>query len=299
MNGKIRGKPVPKFISRHQSPNPGNLPINSNVLYTSLQIATKMDRVHLNLLHSKYGTPRASDPPKSSGTVIPPSPFDPASTPTTLPPMPSVMKDLNNSPPSPLTIAIAIGLLGLLAGYFVGQGRSIGLFGGSGSASGGTSKKKRKGKKSWPNSYDVKIHEDSSSEDVAGVGTGETESESEEEEEEDLEDSENAQEVKAFEGSREEVKLVLCLRTDLGMTKGTSTSSPPPSARNPTKAHTNLLPRQNGSTSLPRHARMLQIPLVHPLRRITTKTVGERRAGESCVAGQERGRAANAAGAGG
>lgn len=127
------------------------------------------------------------------------------------------MKDLNNSPPSPITIAIAIGLLGLLAGYFVGQGRSIGLFGGSGTTS--ASKKKGKGKKSWPNSYDVKIHEDSSSEDVAGVGTGETESE----EEEDLEDSENNQEVKTFEGSREEVKLVLCLRTDLGMTKGMST----------------------------------------------------------------------------
>ena len=132
------------------------------------------------------------------------------------------MKDLSNaSAPSPITIAVAIGLLGLLAGYFVGQGRSIGLFGGS---SGGSSSARRrkdkgrgKGKKSWPNSYDVKIHEDSSSEDVAGVGTGETESE-----EEDLEDSENSQEVKAFEGNREEVKLVLCLRTDLGMTKGMS-----------------------------------------------------------------------------
>ena len=133
------------------------------------------------------------------------------------------MKDLNNaSAPSPITIAVAIGLLGLLAGYFVGQGRSIGLFGGSSrGASSGTRRKhnsKGKTKKSWPNSYDVKIHEDSSSEDVAGVGTGETESE--EEEDEDLEDSENSQEVKACEGSREEVKLVLCLRTDLGMTKG-------------------------------------------------------------------------------
>lgn len=92
------------------------------------------------------------------------------------------------------------------------------MFGGSGTSS-ASAKKKGKGKKSWPNSYDVKIHEDSSSEDVAGVGTGETESEAEEE---DLEDSENAQEVKAFEESREEVKLVLCLRTDLGMTKGVS-----------------------------------------------------------------------------
>jgi hypothetical protein len=179
-----------------------------------------MDRVHLSLLHAKYGTPRASDPPKSSTTpiVVPPSLFEPAATPRILPAMPSVMKDLNNSPPSPIAVAIAIGLLGLLAGYFLGQGRSIGLFGGSGTSS-ASAKKKSKGKRSWPNSYDVKIHEDSSSEDVAGVGTGETESE---EEDEDLEDSDNLQEVTAFEGSREEIKLVLCLRTDLGMTKGVS-----------------------------------------------------------------------------
>ena len=129
------------------------------------------------------------------------------------------MKDLNTSPPSTLTIAIAIGMLGLLGGYFLGQGNSIGLFGPSRNPktrSGG----RKKGKKSWPNSYDVKIHEDSSSEDVAGVGTGETESE-----DEDLDDDENQQELKGFEGSREEVKLVLCVRTDLGMTKGTI--SPP------------------------------------------------------------------------
>lgn len=104
-------------------------------------------------------------------------------------------------------------MLGLLGGYFIGQGSSIGLFG----AGGNPSTKRKKGKKSWPNSYDVKIHEDSSSEDVAGVGTGETD---EEGENEDLDDEENVQEVKSFEGSREEVKLVLCVRTDLGMTKG-------------------------------------------------------------------------------
>lgn len=135
------------------------------------------------------------------------------------------MKDLSTAPPSALSIAIAIGALGLLAGYFLGQGSSIGLFGSSGNPTAKSGAKRRKGKKSWPNSYDVKIHEDSSSEDVAGVGTGETESEDDsmnakEKENEDLEDSDNQQEVKAFAGSREEVKLVLCIRTDLGMTKG-------------------------------------------------------------------------------
>jgi hypothetical protein len=228
--------PLQIYSYRRQSKKSGgNFRATFKHLTLDPEAFTIMDRKYLSSLHAQYGTPRASDPSKSSSTsinipiVVPPSPFDPAATatPTTIATMPSVMKDLNNaSAPSPITIAVAIGLLGLLAGYFVGQGRSIGLFGGSsGSSSGGRRRKdkgKGKAKKSWPNSYDVKIHEDSSSEDVAGVGTGETESE--EEEEEDLEDSENSQEVKAFEGSREEVKLVLCLRTDLGMTKGTSVS---------------------------------------------------------------------------
>jgi hypothetical protein len=172
-----------------------------------------MDRRFLSSIHAQYGTPRASDPSPTTSSVVSPSPFDPTTQSTGLPYIPSVMKDLNTSPPSTLNIAIAIGLLGLLGGYFIGQGSSIGLFG----ASGTTRAKRKKGKKSWPNSYDVKIHEDSSSEDVAGVGTGETDEESEDE---DLDDEENKQEVKSFEGSKEEVKLVLCVRTDLGMTKG-------------------------------------------------------------------------------
>lgn len=95
-------------------------------------------------------------------------------------------------------VAVASGLLGLLVGYFMGQGSSIGLFNGSNDANGV--------KKSWPNSYDVKVHADSSDE------------ADDEEDEADAED--DGKELRNFEDSNEEVKLVMAVRTDLGMTKG-------------------------------------------------------------------------------
>ncbi len=49
-------------------------------------------------------------------------------------------------------------------------------------------------------------------------------------EDEDSEDEEEDQgELKSFEGNREECKLVLVVRTDLGMTKGMTTSTKPQS----------------------------------------------------------------------
>jgi len=103
--------------------------------------------------------------------------------------------------PSLAAIAIAVGLIGLTAGYFLGQGSSIGLFGSSGNPNGT--------KKSWPNSYDVTVHADSSDEEAGG------------ESEDDEADSDgDGNELKGFEDSTDEVKLVLVVRTDLGMTKG-------------------------------------------------------------------------------
>jgi peptidyl-tRNA hydrolase, PTH2 family len=104
--------------------------------------------------------------------------------------------------PSVAAAAISSLILGLLAGYFLGQGSSIGVFGGSHSSATGP-------KKSWPNSYDVKVHADSSDE-----------ADDEDEQDEDDEDEGDGTELKDFKDSREEVKLVLCVRTDLGMTKG-------------------------------------------------------------------------------
>lgn len=106
----------------------------------------------------------------------------------------------DKAPPSVTSIALASGLLGLLAGYVLGQGSSIGLFNKSGQP--------RTVQKSWPNSYDVKIHADSSDDDA--------------DDEAELEDEGDGKELKSFDESTDEVKLILVVRTDLGMTKGES-----------------------------------------------------------------------------
>lgn len=100
--------------------------------------------------------------------------------------------------PSAAAVAIASGIFGLVIGYFIGSGSSIGLFDSSGNPN--------EAKKSWPNSYDVKVHADSSDEEADDEGD---------------EDEEGAgKELNSFADSTEEVKLVLAVRTDLGMTKG-------------------------------------------------------------------------------
>lgn len=98
-------------------------------------------------------------------------------------------------------VAIAMGLVGFTLGYFLSQGSSIGLF--------DSSRNPDDAKKSWPNSYDVKVHADSSDEGAEG------------ESEDDEDDNEGGgNELKGFEDNTDEVKLVLVVRTDLGMTKG-------------------------------------------------------------------------------
>ncbi|PGH01845.1 peptidyl-tRNA hydrolase [Blastomyces parvus] len=113
--------------------------------------------------------------------------------------MASPFHPAERAPPSTTALVIATAILAGVAGFFIGQGASLGIFGaGAGSGSGA--------RKSWPNSYDVKVH-----------------AESEEESEEDGESEEEeggGGEIAAFEGNTEEVKLVLVVRTDLGMGKG-------------------------------------------------------------------------------
>ncbi len=106
--------------------------------------------------------------------------------------------------PSLTAVAVSSVILGLLAGYFIGQGSSIGVFGGSGGS--------KQPKKSWPNSYDVKVHADSSDDQA-----------DDEEEADEEEDDEDGKELSDFKESSEEVKLVLAVRTDLGMGKGKKT----------------------------------------------------------------------------
>ena len=109
------------------------------------------------------------------------------------------------STPSVTAIAIATAILCSVGGYYIGQASSLGLFGGS---SGGA-----KSRKSWPNSYDVTIHPDSSDEELMkNLKRQETE------EDDDSEDEQG--ELRNFEGNKEECKLVLVVRMDLGMGKG-------------------------------------------------------------------------------
>ena len=135
--------------------------------------------------------------------------------------------------PSTTAIAIATAIIAGLGGYFIGQASSIGLFSSSStkkdrSSSGGP-------KKSWPNSYDVTVHPDSSDEELmtylrggkAGAkGRGKEVADSEDDESDsdggDRKEAAETETLSTFDDNREECKLVLCVRTDLGMGKGTS-----------------------------------------------------------------------------
>lgn len=141
---------------------------------------------------------------------------------------------MSSPPSSTLAIVFSTGILGLVTGFFLGQGSSLGLF---------SSSNPKAKKKSWPNSYDVAVHPDSSDEElmehllgrggakesVVAAGDGD-DSSSAEEGEEDEEGGENGGSLvqkdvaglSAFEDNYdEEFKLVLVVRTDIGMQKGT------------------------------------------------------------------------------
>jgi PTH2 family peptidyl-tRNA hydrolase len=104
---------------------------------------------------------------------------------------------LDRTSPTTAAYVIATAIVAGVTGYFIGQGASLGLF---------------REKQGWPNGYDVKVHKDSSDEEHDG--------EESEDDESDDEDEGNGEELAAFKDNEEEVKLVLVVRTDLGMTKG-------------------------------------------------------------------------------
>ena len=127
--------------------------------------------------------------------------------------------------PSTAAIATAAAIFAATVGYFIGQASSIGLFGGE-----STPKKKsgaRKKSQGWPNNYDVTVHPDSSDEELMKhLRGGQKQSKREVADSEDEEEGDElgiedvSGELKTFADSREECKLVLCVRTDLGMGKG-------------------------------------------------------------------------------
>ncbi|KAF7586921.1 hypothetical protein BBP40_008013 [Aspergillus hancockii] len=108
---------------------------------------------------------------------------------------PPKMADLDRTP-STTAYVVATAIIAGVTGYFIGQGASLGLF----------SSQEKEG---WPNSYNVKVLQHSSGEE-----------DYEDEEESGSEDEGDGSELANFDKNSEEVKLVLVVRTDLGMTKG-------------------------------------------------------------------------------
>ena len=116
--------------------------------------------------------------------------------------------------PSATAYAVAAALIAGTVGYFLGQASSLGLF----SATGSKRRSKKKGKTSWPNSYDVTVHPDSSDEELMSrlKAGGNTASDSDS-----VSDEEDyGGDLASFPGNKEECKLILVVRTDLGMGKG-------------------------------------------------------------------------------
>ena len=130
-------------------------------------------------------------------------------------------------PPSSAAIGIATAVLGIVVGYFIGSASSLGLFSSTPSFS-----SSRKHKKSWPNSYNVDIHLDSSDEELMKslrrekAVKVEAETSDDDDDDDDDDDEKGQDGLTAFEGVEGDCKLVLIVRTDLGMNKGSSSISP-------------------------------------------------------------------------
>jgi hypothetical protein len=102
---------------------------------------------------------------------------------------------LDRIPPATASYVLATAILAGVTGYFIGQGASLGLFSSSSTRRSTSGSGRQAGGK----------HADDDDWD----------SESEDEDED-----EDAGDLATFEGNRDEVKLVLVVRTDLGMGKG-------------------------------------------------------------------------------
>lgn len=174
-------------------------------------------------------------------------------------------------PPSTTSIVAATAILAVALGYLIGQGSSLGLFRSTKSPPKGKSKNP---KKSWPNSYDVTIHPDSSDEEVfkqirgadLGIESEESskDSSSEGEAGEDL--GQKQEGLNQFEGNREECKLVLVVRTDLGMGKGMPNGLPfalSTAAPGQLLTHLSNEYRQDRSPMLSHNSGLLPRPLHH------------------------------------
>lgn len=146
----------------------------------------------------------------------------------------------DHPPPSTISYILATFLITACLGYYIGQATSIGVFTTSTKSSPARKASKEKAKASpskasWPNSYDVTVHPDSSDEELmtrlrgkdGGGGRKQVKDSEEEESGDEDEDGEEEKEsgpedgeIWPYDSNKEECKLVLVVRTDLGMGKG-------------------------------------------------------------------------------
>lgn len=169
--------------------------------------------------------------------------------------------------PAPSTTVIGAAIIGAFAGFFIGQASSLGLFASRPSST--TSE--RHPKKSWPNSYDVMLYLDSSDEELNTRGESGARDEEETSDEEDA--GENG-ELSAFEGNDEGRKMVLVVRTDLGMGKGIQ-SSHLPHCQNPptyTVKTTGKIAAQASHAALHNYKSLISHPHLLPLLRCWEST---------------------------
>jgi len=106
----------------------------------------------------------------------------------------------DRGPPSAAAIAIGSAIVAGITGYFLGQASSIGLFGKTDTRAPAARLTQRDG--------------------LAKPDDAETESDDDDGEEDDDSDVQDLGELQTFPGNTEECKLVLVVRSDLGMTKG-------------------------------------------------------------------------------
>ena len=158
----------------------------------------------------------------------------------------------------------------------MGQGSSLGLFDST------------SGKKSWPNSYDVTVHPDSSDEELMKTLRSERLETSSEE----SADAEEQGELKNFQGNKEECKLVLVVRTDLGMGKGCTIFIVRTMSRSKRG-------RQDRGAMFSCYTSMLQIFSLTCTQVTDPETMGTAWTGESRLASKDRGTIGDAAGASG
>jgi hypothetical protein len=195
------------------------------------------------------------------------------------------------SPPTPTAVLISTAILSLITGYMLGVGSSLGLFPNPFSQS---SEARAAAKRTKTSNYDDE--EESSEEEVDGVLLDHAPNWANGEAADVRDGLKVVKETKPeWENSTEECKLVLVVRTDLGMTKGTLD---PPFSYHTAQQLRAFPRRQNRSAMLSRDASLLQeLPAQRP-EFANPAALGAARTGKSRAASEVRRGSRDVTGAG-